>query len=217
MLQSISKILNKNLGEIQLNISTIDEIDFTNLKQDDYLKYQNIVNSINSKIEQNNKWVTSLNNFVTTCSTIVSILLALPIPTAPFPVTVGLILTASNKLNYLQKLLEDIKSYLSIYDTIKLNQDNNLRELSTNFTNDVNNFLINSTDSQQIESNLNNVVAEYNNYSIYIKEDNSTNFKKYYAVAFDKNGKEFLRTDSSHLTNKQILIDKIKLLINKYF
>jgi hypothetical protein len=217
MLQSISKILNKNLGEIQLNISTIEEIDFTNLKQDDYLKQQNIVNSINTKIEQNNRFVTTLNNFVTTCSTVISILLALPVPTAPFPVTIGLILTASDKLNYLQKLLNDIKSYLSIYDTIKLNQEKSLADLSNNFGNSVNNFLINSTDSQQIVTNLNKVVAEYKNHSIYIKEDNSGNFKKYYAVAFDKNDKEFLRTDSSHLTNTQILIDTIKLLINKYF
>jgi hypothetical protein len=217
MLQSISKILNKNLGEIQLNISTIEEIDFTNLKQEDYLKQQNIVNSINTKIEQNNRFVTTLNNFVTTCSTVISILLALPVPTAPFPVTIGLILTASDKLNYLQKLLNDIKSYLTIYDTIKLNQEKSLADLSTNFGNSVNNFLINSTDSQQIVTNLNKVVAEYKNHSIYIKEDNSGNFKKYYAVAFDKNDKEFLRTDSSHLTNTQILIDTIKLLINKYF
>ena len=217
MLQSISKILNKNLGEIQANISAIEEIDFTNLKNEDYIKYQNIVNSINTKIEQNNRFVTTLNTFVTVCSTVITILLALPIPTAPFPVPVGLILTAGDKLNYLQKLLSDIKSYLMVYDTIKLNHESNLVQLSTNFSNNENNLIVNSTELPNIVSNLNKVVAEYKNYTIYLREDHSTNFVKYYAVAYDKFDKEFLRTDSSHLTNTQILIDKIKLLINKYF
>ena len=217
MLQAISKILNKNLGEIQSNISTIEETDFTNLKQDDFIKYQNIVNSINTKIEQNNKFVTTLNNFVTICTTIITILLALPLPTSPFPIPVGLILTAGDKLNYLKKLLLDIQTYLTVYETIKLNQETNLLQLSSNFDNNINNFIINSTELPNIVSNLNKVVAEYKNYTIYLREDRSTNFVKYYAVAYDKFDKEFLRTDSSHLTNTQILIDKIKFLINKYF
>lgn len=217
MLKPISNIINKNIGEIQDSISTINEIDFSALNQEDFLKYQNIVTNVNNKIERNNRMVDTLKNFTSICSNVISILLALPIPTAPFPITVGLILTSSNKLNYLQKLLEDINSYLSIYDTIKLGQDIKLTEFETNFINNTNNFLINSPDSQKVVTNLNQIVTEYKSYDIYIKEDSSTNFIKYYAVAFDKFGKEFLRTDSSHLTNKQILIDKIKFLIDKYF
>lgn len=217
MLKSLSNILNKNVGEIYRDISNIEETDFSNLNKDDFIKYQNIINNINKKIEHNNNMVIMLNNFVNISENIVSILLTLPIPTAPFPVTVGLILTASNKLNYLQKLLEDIKSYLLIHDKIKLEYETNLMEISSNFMNNENNFLINSTQSQNIISNLNKVVTEYKNYSIYLKEDSSANFVKYYAVAFDKIGKEFLRTDSSHLTNTQILIDKIKFLIDKNY
>lgn len=217
MLQVISKILNKNLGEIQTNISTIEEIDFTQLKPDDFHKYQNIVNSVNTKIEQNDKFVTTLTNFVTTGSTIISILLALPIPTAPFPITVGLVLTAGDKLNYLQKLLTDIKSYLVVYNVVQLGQASDLAQASVHFTTQENNYLASANVVTGISMNLNQVVTEYKNYTIYLRADTSTNFVKYYAVAYDKTGKEFLRTDSSHLTNTQILIDRIKLLINKYF
>jgi hypothetical protein len=63
MLKSLSKIINKNIGEIYRNISTIDEIDFSNLNRDDFLKYQNIVNNINVKIENNNKMVDIFNGY----------------------------------------------------------------------------------------------------------------------------------------------------------
>lgn len=217
MLKSLSKIINKNIGEIYRNISTIEEMDFTNSSRDDFLKYQNILNNINIKIANNNKMVDILNNFVNISQNVISILLSLPIPTAPFPITVGLILTASNKLNYLQKLLEDINSYLMVYNTTTSNYETNLLEVSTNFINSENNFILNSKQIENIASNVNKIVAEYKNYTIYLKSDNSTTFVKYYAVAFDKFGKEFLRTDSSFLTNTQILIDKIKFLIDKYY
>lgn len=217
MLKPLSNIINKNVGEIYRNISSIEEINFSNLLQEDFIKYNNIINSVNIKIEQNQSLTDKLNNFTSIASSIISLLLALPIPTAPFPITVGLILTASNKLNYLQKLLDDIKSYLVITDKLTANYEKSLTELSTKFVNNENNFIVNSLVPNNKIENLNKIIVEYKNYTIYLKEDKSTNFIKYYAIAIDKFGKEFLRTDSSHLTNTQILIDKIKFLIDKYF
>jgi hypothetical protein len=217
MLKSISNLINNNIANTELNISLLEEIDLTNLSQSDYIKYQNLIENVNSKIETNNNLINTLTTFSNSINILVTILMVLPIPTSPFPITVGLILTAGDKLNYLKTLIDNISKYLSIVDKIVSKQQANVESHKINYNNQENGLVKNSVILSDIETKINKIIANYKGNDIYLREDNTTNFKKYFAVAFDKNGKEFLRTDSSHLTNTQILIDKIKFLIDKNY
>jgi hypothetical protein len=217
MLKSISNLINNNIANTELNISLLEEIDLTNLSQTDYIKYQNLIENVNSKIETNNNLINTLTTFSNSMNILVTILMSLPIPTSPFPITVGLILTAGDKLNYLKTLLDNISKYLSIVDKIVSKQQANVESHKINYNNQENVLVKNSVIISDIESKVNKIITNYNGNDIYLREDKTTNFIKYFAVAFDKHGKEFLRTDSSHLTNTQILIDKIKFLIDKNY
>lgn len=211
MLNSISTLINKNISSVELGFSKFEEL----IEKNDLIslnKSQSILDDVRIKLENNVNLMNSCSRISNTMNGIVSVLKSLPIPTAPFPVTVGLILTLSDTLNYLSKKIEDITNYINIVDKIISNQQSVLE----------NNYLeIYEIDERYKElSNSKNIIKQnekltnFKGYDIYIREEMKDSFKKHYGVAV-LNGKEIMKTDSSYLTDSEILINKVKYLINR--
>jgi len=211
MLKVIANKLISNSTIIESNLTMLGDINLES--EGNFVKYEKLLTNINEKIDTNNKFVNNLEKFTTTINTVCDILTSLPIPTAPFGVTVGMILTMSDKLSYLRRLSAEISSYLTTFKKISNTQGEQLITYQNVLANDLGKSTIYSKNSDVI-SNVNQLVLKYNNYDIYIKEDFTGFYNRYYAVAY-KNGEVVIRTDSSHLTNTEILLDKIKFLLSK--
>jgi hypothetical protein len=211
MLNSISTLINKNISSVELGFSKFEEL----IEKNDLIslnKSQSILDDIRIKLENNVNLINSCSRISNTMNSIISVLKSLPIPTAPFPVTVGLILTLSDTLNYLSKKIEDITNYINIVDKIISNQQSVLESSYIE---------IHEIDERYKElSNSKNIIKQnekltnFKGYDIYIREEMKDSFKKHYGVAV-LNGKEIIKTDSSYLTDSEILINKVKYLINR--
>lgn len=216
MIQSLSKIINKNIFDIENSFAQLENIDLKSTNTSDMTKYQYNLVDIDNKITKTNTLVTSANTFTTTISSILDIISLLPIPTSPFPITVGLIMKIAVKQATLRTLLENITSYLSIITPLIESYITKLDTLSASYNVIDENYQFTANNSITSISQ-NGAVDNYKGFSIFIKEDSSGNFLKHYGIAKDSRNVEIVRTDSSHVTDTQILIDKVKLLLDKYY
>jgi len=211
MLNPISILVNKNISSIELGFSKFEELIQNNDLQS-LNKSQSILEDVRLKLENNINLINSCSRISNVMTNIVSILKSLPIPTAPFPVTVGLVLTFSDTLNYLSKMIEDISYYTNIVDKIISNHQNTLESSYIEIYEIDEKYKELSVTKNII--NKNEKLTNFKGYDIYVREEIKDSFKKHYGVAV-LDGKEIMRTDSSYLTDSEILINKVKYLINR--
>lgn len=210
MIISLGNILNKYISDIQYSISTVSNIDTGTISKEDLLKYQRLVLEANDKITKINSLFTTMNTFTTVINGVLTTISLLPIPTSPFPITVGSIMTLGELQRYLKELVNNIASLLNTISPIVATFEQELIVMESNFSEIMNNVSTTSLPTADSKS-----VAIYKGYSIYIKEDLSGTLPQSRGVAKDVNGQIIVETDSSHVTEKQLLIDKVKFLIDK--
>ena len=213
MIISLGNILNKYISDIQYSVSTVTNIDIESITKDELLKYERLVLEVNDKITKINSLINTMNTFTTVITNMLTTISVLPIPTSPFPITVGSIMVLSELQRYLKELVNNIQSLLSTISPIVSSYEVELNVLETNLSQISTTFVTkNGTTTPPSESKP---VSNYKGYNIYIKEDSSGLLLQSRGVAKDVNGNVVLETDSSHVTDKQILIDKVKFLIDK--
>lgn len=216
MIKSLSKTVTKYIFEIESSFANLENINLKSTNTNDMIKYQYNLVDIDNKISKTNSLITTTNTFVSTLYTILNILSLLPIPTSPFPVTVGFILKLSDSQNTLKNLLEDINAYLSIITPLLNSYVTKLDTLSASYNVIDENYQF-TANNNLVSISQNQALEIYKGFYIFIKEDATGNFLKHYGIAKDSRNVEIVRTDSSHVTDTQILVDKVKLLIDKYY
>jgi hypothetical protein len=218
MIESLSKILSLKIFNIELYYTQLDILEESSvvLNEANLLKYQNLLVQIDNQLTLINSLLSNIDTFLVIINNILSIISLLPIPTAPFPITVGLIMTLTEKQATLRKILLDLRGIIVIIKPLNETYVAKLQEKSDYFNQLDENYQFTSN-NQPIQISKSTPIEVYQGLSIFIKEDNSGSFLKHYGVGVDTSNVEIVRTDSSHVTDTQILVDKVKLLIDKYY
>jgi hypothetical protein len=167
----------------------------------------------------------------------ISILENLPLPTAPAPITTGVILKLSDDLKDLKEDKDIISKKSTNLDTVRLyviDVHKELQQKINELDNLIKNYFPDSNFSESMdtfppveengtiepieikETSLNNLDVPYKGFTFEIREDktNKTNIKKRFAVALDNNRVEILKSQSSFTTNLNILIEELKFMID---
>lgn len=218
MVEALSKILTTRIFNIEFYYTQLNIIEESaNVLTDaNLLKYQNLLVQIDNQLTTINSLLSNIDTFLVIINDILSIISLLPIPTAPFPITVGLIMQVTDKQATLKKILLDLQGIITIIKPLQETYVAKLAEKSLYFNQIDENYQFVS--NNQVQSIAKSTPIEvYQGLSIFIKEDNSGSFIKHYGVAVDSSNTEILRTESSHVTDTQLLVDKVKLLIDKYY
>lgn len=141
---------------------------------------------------------------------------------------------ANEKFKYLEYMLDSLNSFIELVNNRIKNLVGKVKELSTNVnscqikhystTEDINktNLLLDNLVvglSQEIPENIKNETeGSYRGFTFEIievpKTYTSQNVNRRYAIARNSNGIETLRGDVSFATNKQILINELKFIID---
>lgn len=218
MIESLSKILSLKIFNIELYYTQLDILEESSvvLNEANLLKYQNLLVQIDNQLTLINSLLSNIDTFLVIINNILSIISLLPIPTAPFPITVGLIMTLTEKQATLRKILLDLRGIIAIIKPLNETYVAKLQEKSDYFNQLDENYQFTSN-NQPTQISKSTPIEVYQGLSIFIKEDNSGSFLKHYGVGVDASNVEIVRTDSSHVTDTQILVDKVKLLIDKYY
>ena len=195
----------------------------------------NLRNNAVSLINNNIKKLQSIENslkaitpIITIFSLIITILSAIPIPTA-VPPGVGIPLNVITKINNtIQKatrlvsalsVILAIANVLLINEIIKLNElRDRLKEISLKLDKDA----LNNLDNQQLSdlTSTTNQFSPYKGFNFKIKEEQNQQFvvkgnKRSYAVAINRYGVEIIKSDYSFTLDPQDLIDQLKLVIDQ--
>lgn len=214
MIEKIGGLLSTLLKNIFKNIETINaSID----RGDDINKILPLINKTKSDIDFLKKFIERISTLINSLNKIISVFSILPLPTAPFPITVGLIMKLSSKLIELKKIIDSIAQLLKTSSNLLNTVEGDISEIE-------------SKSSAMIvysEENINPINSDYKfaiikgmmykGYKFDIIEDVSKveGAKKRYAVAYDSEMVVKYRTQSSYTLNPDVLIEELRLKIDE--
>jgi hypothetical protein len=183
-----------------------------------------IIQSNEDKIIKIKKDIEKITIYITIFSIIVSIISSIPIPTAPVPIVISLIIKFIKILDKANRVLLALSALIplllaSLQKAIDILEDYKTQLLEINgqlelaATNDPN--LINNGDGFGTTNDT------YKGFKFAIREDNSFGgisvggFKRHYAVAIDRNNVDVLRSELSFTLDTNDLIEQLKLVIDQ--
>jgi len=221
LLNLISQLVVQNLGLQDLVDQTNEIIDTaqtpTQLDQARVTR-----NSAYNTLDSNEKIITNVQNTLELIQLVISIAEALiPLlyinPTPPLPLIKSLedrVALLNRIIGAIINLLDPIVAYLN-------DLKNQLREVDNKLDIET----INSLPSLDRLNNLLNTIKQpqnelYKGFKLVIKEDNDPRttvqgVKRHYAVAIDRSGVEVLKSQYSYTLEPNILIDQLKLVIDR--
>jgi hypothetical protein len=221
LLNLISQLVVQNLGLQDLVDQTNEIIDTaqtpTQLDQARVTR-----NSAYNTLDNNEKTLTSVQNTLELIQLTISIAEALiPLlfinPTPPLP----LIKSLQDRVALLNRILGAIINLLDPVVAYLNDLKNQLREVDNKLDIET----INSLPSLDRLNNLLNTIKQpqnelYKGFKLVIKEDNDPRttiqgVKRHYAVAIDRSGVEVLKSQYSYTLEPNILIDQLKLVIDR--
>jgi len=195
-----------------------------------------IINNQEKKIQSVLNQILQMEVYITIFDAIVSIILAIPIPSSVPPgigVPVNLIIKLQRLLATAEKIASGLSLLLAIFIPI-------LEEVITDLENykqqlhDISDLLDETTtsvlDTNQLSVLLDqitqtqNVIEEYKGFKFVIKEEQTLGvntakvvkgFKRHYAAAIDRDGVERIKSEYSFTQEPQILVDQLKLIIDQ--
>jgi hypothetical protein len=200
----------------------------TNLRNNAIALINNSINKLN--LLQKN--IAKIDLYITVFTIIVSILTALPIPTAVPPgigIPVGVISRIITKLRDAAQLIVSLNVITAIAITILEDEINKLNEL-INQLHDISQLLNEQTltnlNEQELTNLTNSIISnnnkfpEYKGFKFKIKEEQNTAFvvkgnKRHYAVAIDRDGVEVLKSEYSFTLDPNDLVEQLKLIIDQ--
>jgi len=214
LVSSLTNSLSKKISRLGLNITNIKtQVDLA-LKNKDNVSTFNILKggclneiySFESKLLQINNNINNINKIITIFSNIIRVL-------SIFPLTSSI----SNIINNAKKIIDGltllIKILIPLINNLLSELDYEKKRLNIN------------EDSKLIEQN--NIKlgivegVEYKGFKFFIKEDNNPKYivdevyRRRYAVAIDSKGKEIIQSDYSYTLDPNVLIEQIKLEIDR--
>ncbi len=192
-----------------------------------------LINNSIGKLTSLQQTISQINLYITIFNAIVSILSAIPLPTAVPPgigIPVNLIVRIVKTLEKAQKLISALNIVLSIA-TISLENEIikleelilRLKDISQNLTDKS----LTNLNEQQLTSLTNffspvgvNDFPPYKGFKFQIKEEENQAFivkgnKRRYAVAIDRDGVEVLKSELSFTLDPNDLVDQLKLVIDQ--
>lgn len=221
LLNLISQLVVQNLGLQDLVDQTNEIIDTAQTPaQLDQARVTR--NSAYNTLDSNEKIITNVQNTLELIQLVISIAEALiPLlyinPTPPLPLIKSLedrVALLNRILGAIINLLDPIVAYLN-------DLKNQLREVDNKLDIET----INSLPSLDRLNNLLNTIKQpqnelYKGFKLVIKEDNDPRttvqgVKRHYAVAIDRSGVEVLKSQYSYTLEPNILIDQLKLVIDR--
>jgi hypothetical protein len=217
----------------------IDQANDTNTIQIATNLRNNTVTLINSSIKKLNnieKVITQLDLYITIFTVIVSILSAIPIPTAIPPgigIPVSLITRIVQQLEKASKLIVSLNVLTAIAVLILENEISNLNDLIERLhqiSQTLDNNALTNLNSQELTNLTSNLLSnvdqfgEYKGFKFKIKEEQTLGaqqavivkgIKRHYAVAINSDGTEILKSDYSFTLDPNDLVDQLKLIIDQ--
>lgn len=192
-----------------------------------------LINNSIGKLSSLQQTINQINLYITIFNAIITILSAIPIPTAVPPgigIPVNLIVKIIKTLEKAQKLVSALNIVLSIA-TISLENEIikleelilRLKDISQNLTDKS----LTNLDQQQLTELTNfftpvgvNDFPPYKGFNFKIKEDENKAFvvkgnKRRYAVAIDRDGVDVLKSEYSFTLDPNDLVDQLKLVIDQ--
>ena len=213
-----------------LAAQTPDEIVIaTNLRNNTVTLINNSINKLTS-LQQT---INQINLYITIFNAIVTILSAIPIPTAVPPgigIPVNVITRIVKAIEKAQKLISALNIVLAITSISLENEINELNELILrlqNISQNLTDKTLNNLNEQQL-TELTNFFSpvglgefdEYKGFKFKIKEEQDIRFvvkgnKRRYAVAIDRDGVEAIKSEYSFTLDPNDLVDQLKLIIDQ--
>ena len=180
-----------------------------------------IIQSNEKKINEINTQIQRITIYITIFSTIVSIISAIPIPTAPVPIVTSLIIKFIKILDKANRILLTLSAFLPIISSILDKAIDILEDLKAQLLNI--NGELESANNGSLTNNGNGfgtTGGKYKGFRFAIREDNSfggksiNGFKRHYAVAIDINNVDVLKSELSFTLDPNDLIEQLKLVID---
>jgi len=195
-----------------------------------------IINNQEKKIQSVLNQILQMEVYITIFDAIVSIILAIPIPSSVPPgigVPVNLIIKLQRLLATAEKIASGLSLLLAIFipilEEVIMDLENYKQQLH-----DISDLLDETTtsvlDTNQLSVLLDqitqtqNVIEEYKGFKFIIKEEQTLGvntakvvkgFKRHYAAAIDRDGVERIKSEYSFTQEPQILVDQLKLIIDQ--
>jgi hypothetical protein len=182
-----------------------------------------IIQSNEDKITKINEDIQKISIYIAIFSTIVSIISAIPLPTAPVPVVTSLILKFVTILEKANKIVLALSAFLPAISIILQKAIDILQEYRLQLL-DINGQLEKSIiKNPSLINNPNQFgtdLGTYKGFKFALREENNPKFevrgnKRHYAVALDTNNVEVLKSDSSFTLDPNDLIEQLKLIIDR--
>jgi len=184
-----------------------------------------LINNSISKLSNLQQTLNQINTYLVVFNTIVTVLSAIPIPTAVPPgigIPVNLIIRIIKTIEKANKLISALNVVLAIASISLENEVLKLNELVLKLK-DVN---LNGLDSQQLSDLTSSIYNNVDDFPMYkgfkfkIKEEQNQAFvvkgnKRRYAVAVDRDGVEVLKSEYSFTLDPNDLVDQLKLIIDQ--
>ena len=213
-----------------LAAQTPDEIVIaTNLRNNTVTLINNSINKLTS-LQQT---INQINLYITIFNAIVTILSAIPIPTAVPPgigIPVNIITRIVKAIEKAQKLISALNIVLAITSISLENEINELNELILrlqNISQNLTDKTLNNLNEQQL-TELTNFFSPvgtgefepYKGFKFKIKTEENKAFevkgnKRRYAVAIDRDGVEVIKSELSFTLDPNDLVDQLKLIIDQ--
>jgi len=195
-----------------------------------------IINSSISKLSSLQKTISQISTYIAIFSAIVTVLSAIPIPTAVPPgigIPVNLIIRIVKTLEKANKLILALNVVLAIATVVLENEIAKLNDLIDRIK-DINTLLdvktninLNQQQLTDLTSGIYNNVdqfGEYKGFKFKIKEEQTLGAqqaivvkgnKRHYAVAVNRDGTEVLKSELSFTLDPQDLVDQLKIIIDQ--
>jgi hypothetical protein len=228
----IKELVNKtNAIIIEANASgDPQKLDNAKIARDSAVK---VIQSNEDKIRKINDQISNIATYINIFSVIVSVISAIPIPTAVPPgigIPVNLIIKLVKILDKANRILLALSAFLPIISTILNKAIDILENYKAQLLN------INGVLDAAVASGANtssgllginsgftfgNIPGEYKGFRFAIREDNSfggvevAGYKRHYGVAIDKYNVDVLKSELSFTLDPNDLIDQLKLVIDQ--
>jgi hypothetical protein len=180
-----------------------------------------VIQSNEDKIIQINKDIKEISIYVSIFSTVISVISAIPIPTAPIPIATSLIIGLIKILERANKIVLALSALLPALLTSIDKAINILREYKLQLL-DINGQLDSSVNDNLLSNpNQFGTTGEiYKGFNLAIKEENNPQnevrgFKRHYATATNKQNVEVLKSEYSFTLDPNDLITQLKLIIDE--
>lgn len=221
----IKKLVNDTNAIIAEANATQDPAKLNNAKiaRDNAIK---VIQSNEDKIIKINKQISQISIYINIFSLLVSIISAIPIPTAVPPgigIPVNLIMRLVKILQKANDILLALSALIPIISSaldkaVSILEDYKTQLLTINGELDV--AAATGINSSLLGNNqYGTLLGEYKGFKFALREENNPKFvvrgnKRHYAVAIDSNNVEVLKSDSSFTLDPNDLIEQLKLVID---